>query len=165
MKISEAKKMIKRIMVDNDVTGWKVFFTDDEISAGVTFPYQKVIEYCKPFFIHNGIEACRDTVLHELAHALAPLDRQHGEVWKEKCVEIGAIPEQYLSYDNYPRLRMPRESTKIEDITEKFRLPSYPKTKSEIIWGRGWKEKPPLRPSYKFVRADVSVTPDTGEEK
>ncbi len=124
MKISEAKKMIKRIMSDHDVTGWKVFFTDAETSAGYMFPVEKVIEYCKPFFVHNDAEVCRDTVLHELAHALAPRDNQHGKDWKKKCVEIGAIPEEYLSYDNYPQLRMPRCFTKIEEITEKFRAPS-----------------------------------------
>ncbi len=36
--------------------------------------------------------ALRDTILHEIAHALSPLNERHGERWQAKCREIGALP-------------------------------------------------------------------------
>jgi predicted SprT family Zn-dependent metalloprotease len=31
----------------------------------------------------------RDTILHEIAHALVGLEHQHDSIWKAKCLEIG----------------------------------------------------------------------------
>lgn len=39
----------------------------------------------------NDEPKVRDTILHEIAHALCP-GQGHNIVWKRKCIEIGAIP-------------------------------------------------------------------------
>lgn len=36
----------------------------------------------------------RDTILHEIAHALVPAVHGHDLVWKQKCIEIGARPQR-----------------------------------------------------------------------
>jgi predicted SprT family Zn-dependent metalloprotease len=36
----------------------------------------------------------RDTILHEIAHALVGHGHGHDTVWKRKCVEIGARPQR-----------------------------------------------------------------------
>jgi len=36
----------------------------------------------------------RDTLLHEVAHALAPVWAGHGREWKRACVRIGARPQR-----------------------------------------------------------------------
>jgi predicted SprT family Zn-dependent metalloprotease len=36
----------------------------------------------------------RDTILHEIAHALAGRDAGHGPTWRAKCLEVGARPER-----------------------------------------------------------------------
>lgn len=36
----------------------------------------------------------RDTVLHEVAHALVGPGKGHGDEWKAKCVEVGAAPKR-----------------------------------------------------------------------
>jgi predicted SprT family Zn-dependent metalloprotease len=40
----------------------------------------------------NPLEEIRDTILHEIAHALVGPGHGHDEVWQRKCVEIGARP-------------------------------------------------------------------------
>lgn len=41
----------------------------------------------------NDESQVRDTILHEIAHALTP-KAGHGPAWKQKCLEIGANPQR-----------------------------------------------------------------------
>src|SRR5262249_31162680 len=43
-------------------------------------------------------ETIRDTLLHEIAHALAGRDAGHGPLWKAMCRRAGAKPER-LSFE------------------------------------------------------------------
>ncbi len=49
------------------------------------------ITLSKPLTFLNPIEEVRDTVLHEIAHALAP-GAKHGPRWRAVCQKIGARP-------------------------------------------------------------------------
>ncbi|MEM8487751.1 MAG: SprT-like domain-containing protein [Bacteroidota bacterium] len=42
----------------------------------------------------NTLAQCMDTVLHEVAHALAGQAAGHGPAWKEACRRVGAQPER-----------------------------------------------------------------------
>ncbi len=45
------------------------------------------------YYVHKNSEAdIRDTILHEIAHALVGQPHGHDDVWKAKCIEIGANP-------------------------------------------------------------------------
>lgn len=46
-------------------------------------------------FLHLPDAEIRDTLLHEIAHALAGPYAKHGPAWKRKCVEIGAKPNEF----------------------------------------------------------------------
>lgn len=48
------------------------------------------VHYCE----RNSEEDVRDTILHEIAHALVGRGHGHDDVWKSKCLEIGARPER-----------------------------------------------------------------------
>ena len=43
----------------------------------------------------NTFEESQDVILHEIAHALVGRGHGHNEEWRNKCIEIGAKPEQY----------------------------------------------------------------------
>ena len=61
---------------------------------------RKVIGLSKYLCKINNEENCFDTVLHEIAHALASLKdghRGHGKPWKKWCVMIGAKPQRCYS--------------------------------------------------------------------
>jgi predicted SprT family Zn-dependent metalloprotease len=49
----------------------------------------------KVFIAANEEAAVKDLILHEIAHALVGCENEHNHVWKAKCREIGARPEQY----------------------------------------------------------------------
>jgi predicted SprT family Zn-dependent metalloprotease len=42
----------------------------------------------------NEPDPCHDTILHEIAHALAGREAGHGPVWRAACRRVGARPER-----------------------------------------------------------------------
>ena len=47
----------------------------------------------------NTLAQCMDTVLHEVAHAIAGQAAGHGPAWKEACRLVGAQPERCYTAD------------------------------------------------------------------
>lgn len=45
----------------------------------------------------------KDTILHEIAHALAGLRHRHDTVWRRMCIKVGAIPEATTPIRMYKR--------------------------------------------------------------
>lgn len=56
----------------------------------------KTIEIAAGFAGAASDEELRDTIRHEIAHALSGPRAEHGPLWKATCVLIGCRPEQYL---------------------------------------------------------------------
>ena len=59
---------------------------------------ERTIRLSRHFVRLNDAAEVRDTILHEIAHALVGTRRGHDGTWKAKCVEIGARPER-LAHD------------------------------------------------------------------
>src|SRR5262249_22972175 len=87
---------------------WEFGFNSNVRRAGVCFyPHNGEpgrIELSVHFAAHNTDEEIRDTLLHEIAHALVGGGHGHDSVWKAKCREIGARPEACYGED----VEMPR---------------------------------------------------------
>ncbi len=47
----------------------------------------------------NREERVLNTILHEIAHALSPIQENHGQQWKEKALSIGCDGERLYSND------------------------------------------------------------------
>lgn len=75
---------------------WEFGFNANVRRAGVCFyPYGTEpgrIELSIHFAAKNSDAEVRDTLLHELAHALVGPGHGHDAVWKAKCRAIGASP-------------------------------------------------------------------------
>ena len=65
--------------------------------AGIGLWIQK-IELSLHFVELNGEETIRETLRHEIAHALVGPGHGHDAVWKQKCREVGAKAER-LCYE------------------------------------------------------------------
>lgn len=54
----------------------------------------RTIRLSRHLVMLNSDDEVRDTILHEIAHALAGLEHGHDAVWQAKCVQIGARPQR-----------------------------------------------------------------------
>lgn len=67
-------------------------------AAGICDYQNRTIWLSRPVTLLNTEEMVRNTILHEIAHALTPGDG-HGHQWKAACVRIGANPSRLLYED------------------------------------------------------------------
>ena len=63
-------------------------------ALGMCWYQRKCIELSVHFVHANHEAAVRDTILHEIAHALAGQKAGHGIRWKAICLRIGATAER-----------------------------------------------------------------------
>lgn len=83
-----AEQMAKHGLID-----WKFGIADTKRRLGVCKYPKKRIEISEFYALNNPDEAVLDTLLHEIAHALAGPKAGHGPVWKAIALRIGATPK------------------------------------------------------------------------
>jgi predicted SprT family Zn-dependent metalloprotease len=92
-KMTYAKQELKKYMKMYGLTqkGWKYSFTNSTSCAGRTYYTRKEIKLSKIFINSGKVDEAkiRNTVLHEIAHALVGYIHHHDHVWKKKAIEIG----------------------------------------------------------------------------
>lgn len=107
MNLNEATGLAYSLMNQHGLlsNGWKVEIDSSVRRFGVCRYGSKIISLSEHLILLNDVEAVRDVILHEIAHALTP-GAKHGPTWKLKCIEIGAKPERcYLDTEtNVPQL-------------------------------------------------------------
>ncbi len=78
--------------------GWKFIWNNRKASVGLCDYNSRTIQISKPIFKFLSEAEIRDTILHEIAHAITPGDG-HGTLWKQCCIKIGANPKRLASID------------------------------------------------------------------
>lgn len=98
-----------KLMQEHGLTdlGWRFDFSTSARRVAVCKRRKKLIE----FSLHrlgSDKEIIKDTILHEIAHALCEVEvtydaygkrrvDHHGPTWKAMCIKIGAKPERLIS--------------------------------------------------------------------
>lgn len=95
MNKDEVLQLGNELLSKHNLPDWK-FKTDKAIVRfGVTFFKEKVISVSLPLCEINSREEIIDTILHEIAHAIAGYkDGFHGATWKKVARKIGARPDR-----------------------------------------------------------------------
>lgn len=91
-----AASLAKHLMDQHGLTAaeWQFQFGSAKRIFGVCYFRRKLIRLSAPLVEINPEEQVRDTILHEIAHALVGHDNGHNHIWKMKAAAIGAIPER-----------------------------------------------------------------------
>jgi predicted SprT family Zn-dependent metalloprotease len=93
-----ARELAGRLLAENGLPEWSFAFNHSKTRMGLCRYDACVIELSLHFVELNAEELVRDTLLHEIAHALAGRGAGHGPLWRAICLRIGARPER-LSFD------------------------------------------------------------------
>lgn len=93
--VSFAEECLKKY----NILDWKIKISKRLTrSLGNCSYYIKTINLSLRYLKYGKESAIYDTILHEIAHIIAPFDRRHGMVWKKACIQIGAKPIKCKSY-------------------------------------------------------------------
>ena len=81
------------------------------------------IELSRHFIEMNEPKLILDTLLHEIAHALAGPNAGHGEKWVEMCKKVGAKPVRCGFAQNMPRGKYVAVCKKCKHVYDRHRRP------------------------------------------
>src|SRR5687768_7238198 len=111
MNLYEASHLAKQLIREHglDAHGWTFAFDHARRRFGRCDYTNKRITLSRPLTFLNGFDEVRDTVLHEIAHALAP-GAGHGARWRAMCARVGARAVRCYDKDSVvaPRRRAAR---------------------------------------------------------
>jgi predicted SprT family Zn-dependent metalloprotease len=96
-KLLKTAELAESLMRQFDVSGWKFEFDHAKMRCGLCSYRRKTISLSKHYVMLNSWAEIEDTIRHEIAHALTPADKGHGEAWKRMAVKCGAKPERCTS--------------------------------------------------------------------
>jgi SprT protein len=81
-----ANKLVNQHLVG---TGYRFRWNNRKRSAGICSYRKKTVELSLPLTLLASVEEVTDTILHEIAHALAGNDAGHGPKWRSIAKSIG----------------------------------------------------------------------------
>jgi len=94
MDVLHAQQLASSMMISHGLADWTFAYNRRRRSLGLCRYMLRRIELSLPYVMRNDEASIRDTILHEIAHALAGQRAGHGARWKAICRQIGAVPER-----------------------------------------------------------------------
>lgn len=131
MELQEIEKQAKALMVAHGVGRLPFEFDNGKrriggchfIQIGTTV-LPKKITLSRHFAVLLTEDEIRDTILHEIAHALAGRDAGHGPIWKAAVAKIGGKPERCKVTSASPEKAVVGTCPKCDKVVAKMhRLP------------------------------------------
>jgi len=92
MNFPETQSLAHQLLADFELSDWHFGWNRRKRALGLCRYREKRIELSHHFVTHNDEPQIRETLLHEIAHALAGQKAGHGPIWKATCRRIGCQP-------------------------------------------------------------------------
>jgi predicted SprT family Zn-dependent metalloprotease len=91
MNLLDAQRLANALMVKHDliIKGWRFEFDNAKKRFGACHYGTKRITLSKVLVELNSEVEVKDTILHEIAHALVGYRHGHNSIWRQKALEIG----------------------------------------------------------------------------
>ena len=88
MSTESTVRLANDLLKHHGLLEWKVVLDRAKTRAGQCCYRTKTIHISRNRIAHSSEEDVKDTILHEIAHALTP-GHKHDAHWKAKAIEIG----------------------------------------------------------------------------
>ncbi|QDU70757.1 SprT family zinc-dependent metalloprotease [Mucisphaera calidilacus] len=92
MDLVEAENLALRLMSEQGLVGWSFGFNHRRRALGICNFTDRRIELSRHFVLRHEVSEVRETILHEIAHAIAGPKAGHGLAWKAACLRLGIAP-------------------------------------------------------------------------
>lgn len=106
MDLASAHELAETLLEQHRLTGWRVVIDGAKTRAGVCRFSSREIGLSGPLTALHSSAEVRDTILHEIAHALVGPHHQHDAVWRAQAASIGCSTRACLPPDA-PRVAAP----------------------------------------------------------
>jgi hypothetical protein len=93
MSPQDAETLARQLMAKHRLTRWEFRFDRAVQRFGCCNHLDRRITLSLALTLVNDRARVRDTILHEIAHALVGTGYGHGPFWRKKARQIGAKPE------------------------------------------------------------------------
>ena len=93
VKLEQARALAEDLLREHGLLEWTFKFDQAKRRFGSCRYHTKTITLSKHLTQLNAASQVRETLLHEIAHALTP-GTGHGEAWREKCEQLGIAPHR-----------------------------------------------------------------------
>lgn len=94
MDLKAAKDVAHELMDHHGLSGWLFGFDNAKRRCGNCNFAQLKITLSRHYVTMNDESEVRDTILHEIAHALAGFKAGHGPEWRKVARSVGARPQR-----------------------------------------------------------------------
>ncbi len=121
--MDSAELLTRQLMDKHGLRDWSFSFRDAKTVAGSCNSTKRSIHLSRRFVRVASPEELKDTILHEIAHALTP-GAHHGEEWKRVAKRIGCTARRCTSvtFSEYEfTISCACKNAGRHRITEKFR--------------------------------------------
>ena len=92
-RLLEVARQARGLMNEHGLESWTFRFSAAESRLGECREREKVIRLSRRHAVKGSPREVRDTILHEIAHALAGAEARHGPAWKAVAKRLGATPK------------------------------------------------------------------------
>ncbi len=99
-RLNGVAEMARRLMDEHGLTGWTLAFVEATKRLGTCNYSHRVIRIGRSHALEGSEAQIRNTVLHEIAHAIAGHEAGHGPLWKATARRIGATPRASNPWQN-----------------------------------------------------------------
>ena len=96
MDLDEARRLAARLMHEHGLREWTFAFDNAKTRAGVCRPARRQIGLSRPLTALHDEARVRDTILHEIAHALVGPRHGHDATWRAKARQLGCSATRCL---------------------------------------------------------------------
>lgn len=108
MNLDQAQTLARELIDRHLGRDWRLEWNDSDRQFGGCQPNRRAIQLSRHFVRRYGRDEVLDTILHEIAHGLAPgRVKPHGREWRTIAESLGARPEPCKDALFYPEFARP----------------------------------------------------------